>query len=112
MPNIQNLALKGGTDKTFTLYARDDSNVPLSLSAATIAVRVGRPPSCPNSDWPLFTLTGTVVSAAAGTFTAAFTASATQYMAGDYAYEAWVTISAALQVAVEGRLRVFSHLTS
>jgi hypothetical protein len=33
-------------------------------------------------------------------------------MAGDYAYEAWVTISAALQVAVEGRLRVFSHLTS
>lgn len=112
MPNIVNLSLKGGTDKTFTLYARDDSNVPLSLSAATISVRVGRAPATPRSDWPLFTLTGAVVSAAAGTFTAAFTPSATQYMAGDYYYEGWVTISAALQVAVEGRLRVFNHLTS
>lgn len=112
MPNITNLTLKGGTNRTFTLYARDDSNAPLSLSGASIAVRVGRPPSCPRSDWPLFTLTGAVVSAAAGTFTAAFTPSATQYLSGDYAYEAWVTISAALQVAVEGRLRVQPHLTS
>jgi hypothetical protein len=112
MPNITNLYLKGGTDKTFTLYARDDSNAPLSLSAATIEVRVGRPPACPQSSWPLFTLTGAVVSAAAGTFTAAFTPSATQYMAGDYWHETWVTISGQIQVAVEGRLRVFNHITS
>lgn len=112
MGNIINLSLKGGTNKTFTLYARDDSNVPLNLSGATIAFRVGRPPSCINSDWPLFTLTGTVISAAAGSFSVSPTPSATQYMAGDYYHESWVTISAALQVAVEGRLRVFSHLTS
>lgn len=112
MPNITNLSMKGGTNKTFTLYARDDSNAPLSLSAATISVRVGRPPVCPRSDWPLFTVTGAVVSAALGSFTAAFTPSATQYMAGDYYYEGWVTISAAVQVAVEGRFRVFNHLTS
>ncbi len=110
--NIQNLTIKGGTNKTFTLYARDDSNAALSLSGATIAVRVGRPPSCPNSDWPLFTLTGTVVSAAAGTFTAAFTPSATQYMAGDYYVEAWITTSTQTVVGTEGRLRVLDHLTS
>lgn len=112
MGNIINLRLKGGTNKTFTLYARDDSNAALSLSAATISVRVGRPPACLNSDWPILTVTGAVVSAALGSFTAAFTPSATQYMAGDYYYEAWVTISAAVQVGVEGRFRVLSHLTS
>ncbi len=111
MPNIRNLSLKGGTDKTFTLYARDDSNTPLSLSSASLTVRVGRPPSCPQSDWPLFTLACSVVSAAAGSFTTSFTASATQYMSGDYAYEAWATISGQVSVPCEGRLRVFRHLT-
>ena len=112
MPNITNLSVKGGADKTFTLYARDDSNTPLSLSSAAISVRVGRPPASPNSDWPLLTVTGAVVSAALGTFTAAFTASATQYMAGDYYYESWVTTSTQTVVGTEGRFRVFSHLTS
>ncbi|MCC2649883.1 MAG: hypothetical protein K0R61_68 [Microvirga sp.] len=112
MGNIKNLSMKGGTDRTFTLYARDDDNAVLSLSAATISLRVGRPPACKNSDWPVLTVTGAVVSAALGTFTAAFTASATQYMAGDYYYEAWVTISAALQVGVDGRFRVLEHITS
>ena len=112
MPNIKNLSLKGGTNRTFTLYARDDDNAPLSLSAATVSVRVGRPPACIDSDWPLLTVTGEVVSAALGSFTAAFTPSSTQYMAGDYAYEAWVTVSAGVSVCTEGRFRVFNHLTS
>lgn len=112
MGNTINLRLKGGTDRTFTLYARDNDNAVLSLSAATISVRVGRPPANKDSDWPTLTVTGTVVSAALGSFTAAFTASATKYMAGDYYYEAWVTISAALQVGVEGRFRVLEHITS
>lgn len=112
MGNLINLRLKGGTDKTFTLYARDDNNAALSLSAATISVRVGRPPAGKTSDWPVVTVSGVVVSAALGSFTAAFTASASQYMAGDYYYEAWITISAALQVGVEGRFRVLEHMTS
>lgn len=112
MGNTINLRLKGGTDRTFTLYARDDSNAPLNLSAATVSVRVGRPPACKNSDWPLLTVAGAVVSAALGSFTVAFTPSATQYMAGTYYYEAWVTVSAGISVGVEGRFRVLDHLTS
>jgi hypothetical protein len=112
VPNIKNLALKGGTDKTFTLYARDDSNAPFNLSGVlSIAVRVGRPPADKNSSWPVLTVTGTTVSAALGTFTAPFTVTNTQYMAGDYYYEAWVTMPAGVSVGAEGRFRVLDHMS-
>lgn len=112
MPFIQNLYIKGGADKTATLYARDDSNAPLSLSGATISMRVGRPPASISSDWSLLTLTGTIVSAALGSFTVAFTPSATQYLCGDYWQECWITTSAALVVGTEGRLRIENHLAT
>ncbi len=113
MGNTINLTLKGGTDKTFTLYARDDSNAPFNLSGVvSISVRVGRPPAHKTSGWPVLTVTGTTVSAALGTFTAPFTASSTQYLDGDYYYEAWVEMPAGMSVGVEGRFRILEHMTS
>lgn len=113
MPTVKNLRVRGYTNQSFTLYARDESNVPVNLSGATIAWRVGRGESNPDSSWPLFTKTGTTVSAAAGTFSVALAPSDTQYMEGDYVHEAWLTnASAQTSVVNTGRLRVLPYIGS
>lgn len=111
MPQIQNLDLTAGEDRTLTLYARNPSNVPLSLSAATISWRVGRAPFNPNSNSAVFTKTGTVTSAANGIFTVPVTPSDTQYLQGDYEHEAWATISTQVSLVTRGRFRVLPYIT-
>jgi hypothetical protein len=110
---LQNLPkLFAGTNKTFTLYARDDSNVPLSLTGGTIQWRVGKGPSNPNSNWPVFTKTATITDSANGVYTVAVTPSDTQFMEGDYEHEAWLTISAVVSVVTTGRLRIRPYIVT
>lgn len=98
--------MNAGEDRSFTLEARTTSNGVQSLSAATVSVRIGRPPRSPDATWPVMTKTASVVSAGAGTFSFAVSAADTQSLMGDYRYESWATISAQLSMVCEGRFRV------
>ncbi len=111
MPQLQNLGpLFAGANKTFTLYARDDSNVPLSLTGGTIQWRVGKGPANPQSNVPIFSKTATVTDSANGVYTVAVTPSDTQFMQGDYEHEAWLTVSGAVSVVTTGRLRIRPYI--
>jgi hypothetical protein len=103
---LQNLVMREGEDRTFTLYARDWANNPLSLTGATISWRVGKNPYNKDSSFPSFTKTGSILASASGQFTVAVSASDTQWREGDYRHQGWVTISGANTLAVEGRLRI------
>lgn len=106
--NIQHLDLFAGEDRTPTLSARDSANAPASLTGKTIAWYVGRGPLWPDCTTAIFTKTGTIVGAAAGTFTVAVEPEDTQYMSGDYEHMAVTTVTASGLVAVvtQGRFRV------
>jgi uncharacterized protein (DUF2345 family) len=107
MANLQHLEVFAGENRTPTLYARDPSNVAVSLSGKTITWNVGRSPRNRDSSWPIFSKTGTIVSAPAGTFTVAITPDDTQYMAGDYEHMALTTDgSGNVAVVTTGRFRV------
>lgn len=106
MPNVQNLTMKQGEDRTFTLYARDWTNSPLSLTGATLQWRVGMPPANIDQNWPTFTKTGTVTGSSTGTYTVSVSAVDTKYLDGDYEYQSWATISGQSYVVTEGRLRI------
>ena len=109
MANIQNLAMAAGETRTFTLYARDPDNAVQSLSGLTVSWRVGAPPWDPVSENPVFTKTGTVVSAAAGSFTVALTNDDTIDLEGDLLHQA-VTSSGVVVVA--GTLHIRPGLRS
>lgn len=105
--NVQHLEVFAGENRTPTLYARDQNNAAVSLSGKTITWNVGRSPRNLDSDWPIFTKTGVVVSAPAGTFTVAITPADTQYMRGDYEHMALTTdASGNVAVVTMGRFRV------
>lgn len=106
--NLQHTDLYAGEDRTLTLYARDASNVPLSLTGKTILWRVGRSPRSLDSSWPIFSKAGTVTDAANGVFTVAVAAADTEWLRGDYQHlaEATTTIGGAKVVVTAGRFRV------
>ncbi len=105
--NTQHLEVFAGEDRTPTLYAREFDNVVSNLTAKTVTWNVGRSPRNLDSSWPLLTKTGTVVSAPAGTFSVAITASDTQYMRGDYEHMATTTdADGNVVVVTQGRFRV------
>lgn len=108
MSNTQHIQVYSGEDRTVTLSARDSSNVAVSLTGKTIAWHVGRGPLWPDCSKAIFSKTGTIVSAAAGTFSVAIEPEDTQYMSGDYEHMAVTTVTASGLVAVvcQGRFRV------
>lgn len=109
MPNIQPLEMRAGETRSFSLAARDASNAVKSLSGLTVSWRVGRAPWDPNSDTPVFTVAGSVVSAAAGTFTVAVANADTIDLSGDFLHQA---VTSDGLVVVEGRLRIRPALAS
>jgi hypothetical protein len=101
--NVQNREIYSGENRTLSFAARDGDNAVASLTSKTVTYRVAER----GSDVPIFSKTGSVVSAAAGTFTVAITPDDTQDMAGDYAHQAITTDgSGNIAVVVVGRLRV------
>lgn len=106
MVAMVNLTMRQGEARTFTLFAADYSNVPISLTGVSIEWRVGIPPGHPNATWPTFTKTGTATSASNGSYYVSVSAADTQYLRGDFVHQGWVTVSGQTFCATEGRLRI------
>lgn len=101
--NVQNRDIYSGENATLSFAARDGANAVASLTSKTVTWRVAER-GCPH---PLFSKTGSVVSAAAGTFTVAITPTDTADLAGDYVHQATTTDgSGNVAVVVTGRLRI------
>jgi len=109
--NVQHFEVYAGENRTLTpIYARDSANAVVSLASKTIDFRVGRSPRAIDSTWPIFTKTGTM-SAPAGTFSVAIAPADTQYLQGDYEYQAVTTDgSGNLAVVTVGRFRVRPYI--
>src|SRR4051812_1423258 len=114
MANIQHLQMYSGEDWTPTLYARDSSNAPVSLTGKTVTWYMGRSPLRPDNSTAIVTKTGTVVSAAAGTFAVTLAAADTLDLNGDYEHMAITTVTATglVAVVVQGRFRINSSLVA
>jgi len=106
--NVQHLEVFAGDNRTFTLFARDYSNLPVNLTGLTINWNVGRRPNDPTNWTPLFTKTGTIVSAPAGSFTVAvLPADTTSIFIGDYQHMAQtVDAQGNVTTVCVGRFRV------
>jgi hypothetical protein len=107
MAQIQHIDVFAGEDRTISLYARDSANLPTNLTSKTLTTYVGRPPLRPDCSDALFTKSGSIVSASAGTYTIAIADTDTQYMSGDYEYQTkTVDGSGNIAVVTLGRFRV------
>lgn len=101
--NIQHREIYSGENRTLSFAARDGSNAVASLTSKTVTYRVAER----GCSTPLFSKTGSVVSAAAGTFTVAITPTDTADLAGDYDHQAITTDgSSNVEVVMAGRLRI------
>jgi len=114
MAQVQHLDMYAGESKTFTLYARDASNLPVNLSGLTISWTVGRRPNDPTNRTGVFTKSGTIVSAPAGSFTVPVANADTQNLfPGIYQHIAETTDSQGnIEVVCVGRMRVRSNIQS
>lgn len=112
MSNVQHIDMYAGEGKTFTLFARDASNLPQNLTGLTIAWTVGRRPNDPTNRTGVFTKSGTIVSAPAGSFTVEVDNGDTQDLfPGIYQHIAETTDSGGnMNVVCVGRLRVRSNI--
>jgi hypothetical protein len=107
MANIEHKNVYAGTNETLTLHARDSANAPANLTSKTIAWYVGRSPWRPDCSNAIFSKTGSVVSASAGTFTVDVAPADTQYLNGDFEHMAKTTDgSGNVAVVVQGRFRI------
>lgn len=104
MPSHKRYVIYAGTDRTLSLVARDADGAILNLTGATLAFRMARNPG----DTALVSVSGSIVSAAAGTFTVALTDSQTDDLEGDYYYSVLATISGTDTMCAEGVIRVFA----
>lgn len=109
MSNVQNFDITAGETRTLTMYARDADNAVQSLSGLTVQWRVGAPPWDPSSDSPTLTKTGSIVSAAAGSFTVSLTYDDTYLLEGDFLHQA---VTSSGLVVVTGRLHVRQGIRS
>jgi hypothetical protein len=99
---VKNFIHLAGEDVTLSMTARDATGAILNLTGATIAWKL----ALNAGDTALVSKTGTIVSAAAGTFTVALVAADTADLYGDYVHQAIVTISGAVTVGVRGIMRI------
>lgn len=105
--NVQHRDIFSGENRTLSFAARDGDNAAADLTSKTVTYRVSER----GSPHPLFSKTGSVVSASAGTFTVAITPSDTADLAGDYDHQAITTDgSSNIAVVVVGRLRIRSDI--
>ena len=103
MANVQNFDIVAGETRTLTMYARDPDNAVKSLSGLTVQWRVGNAPWDPTSESPVLTKTGSIVSAAAGSFTVSLAYDDTYNIQGDFLHQA---VTSSGLVVVSGRLHV------
>lgn len=105
--NVQHREIFASENRTLSFAARDSANAVASLTSKTVTWRVSER----GSTTPIFSKTGSVVSASAGTFTVAITPSDTDDMVGDYDHQAITTDgSGNIAVVVTGRLRVLPYI--
>lgn len=110
MANKQNFTLTMGEDRTLSMTARDSTGAVLNLTGATITFRMGRV-----GEASLLTKTGSITTAASGTFTVALTdsdADPTLYRARNYTYQVLITISGTTTVGVSGKIRFEGQIAS
>lgn len=92
MPQQQFLDMYRGENRTFTLAARDNSNLPSDLTGVTVTWALSFPPYAPEWNEAIITKTGTVTDATGGLYTIAITPSDTRCMAeGNYTHQAYTT---------------------
>lgn len=108
MPNVQPIDIYAGENRTQVLYARDYLNVPVNLTGMTITWMVGRPPNNPGTLTAVFTLPGTIVNAAAGSFSVPIGPGETENLiAGNYLHQGeTLDASGNIAVVVTGRFRL------
>lgn len=99
--SLQNFAMNAGEDRTLTMTARDNGGAIIDLTGATIQWDVARSAA----GGTLLTKTGSIVSASAGTFSVSLTSGETDSFTGDYWYQAKVTISGAVSIGAQGKIR-------
>lgn len=111
--NVQNIDVTAGESPTITLAARDVNNAVQNLTGFKIAWYVGRGPFDPDNNVSIFTKTGTVVSAALGTFTVPVLSADTVNLQGTYRHQAWTTdVSGNTALVVDGQFRVRPGIVS
>lgn len=108
MANVQHLEMYSGDDCTRTLYGRDYQNAPYNLTGKTVTWRVGRAPNWPILQYPIFSKTGSVVSAPGGSFTVSMNMTDTQDLEGEYLHQAFAVDNStgASVVITSGRLNI------
>lgn len=100
---LQNFTLTAGTDRVLSMKAKTPSGAVLSLTGATITWRLSRA----LGGSVALSKSGTVVSAALGTFTVSLSDADTASLAnGNYVHEALITIGSTQYSAVQGAVRV------
>ena len=104
MPTHKRFVIHAGTDRTLSLVARDEDGDILNLTGATLAFRLARNAG----DSALVSASGSITTAAAGTFTVALTDSQTDDLEGDYYFTVLATISGTDTMCAEGVIRVFA----
>ncbi len=92
MSNLQDLTIFAGETRTLTLYARDPDNNVQDLTGKTVYWRVGYPLWIPDQMTPVLTKTGTVLDAAAGSFTVTLNPPDTMPYEGNFIHNA-ITIT-------------------
>lgn len=103
--NIYNFEMTAGETRTLAMIARDNAGAIINLSGATIEWNMARTPSGGSQ----LTKSGSIVSAADGSFSVALVAAETDSFSGDYWHQAKVTIAGAVNIAAQGKIR-FNNL--
>lgn len=103
MANRERFEVWAGENRTLTMHARDSSNVVRNLAGLTLSCRVGRPPNVPWQLSAVFNPAVSVISAAAGTFSAAIVGGDTECLHGEYTHQ---TTDQNGVVLTEGPLRI------
>lgn len=101
MASHKRYVLYAGTDRTLSLVARDDNGDILNLTGGTLAFRLARNPG----DSTEVSKTGSITTAASGTFTVALTDGDTTDLEGDYYYNVLASISGTDTMCTEGVIR-------
>ncbi len=115
MPNVQNIEVYAGEDRTVTLTARDSSNNVVNLTGKTLAFNVGRRPNDPTLMTAVLTYTGSTVSTTAGTYTVAIVAGDTDDLTpGNYQHQTDATTvsTGALSVVCIGVFRIRGEVSN
>ena len=113
--NIQNFRLTCGEDVTLSMTARSKTGAVLDLTGATITWRMGPKVKTASGSIAVLSITGTIVSASAGTFTVALTDSDTAITTLKnrvYWHQAIITISGTTTIGVQGRVTVEGGISS